>query len=414
MANNIIILGMQWGDEGKGKIVDFLTENAAGVVRFQGGNNAGHTVIIDGKKTVLRLIPSGILHPHVKCFIGNGLVFSPEAFIKELTELEQNGINTTNRLYISKSCSLLLPYHVALDKAREQAQGKNAIGTTNRGIGPAYEDKIARRGLRVSDLLLDPKELITKLDPISEYHNFILKNYYQVEPIDCKKVLAELLIHAKHIVPMLADVDELLADLHRHNKKLLFEGSQGTFLDIDHGTYPFVTSSNTTAGAASTGSGFGLLYFDYVLGIVKAYTTRVGAGPFPTELKDDIGKRIAERGKEFGSVTGRPRRCGWFDVIATKKAAQINSVSGLGIMKIDVLDGLKTVRLCVDYKHNKPVYEDLPGWQESTLGIRNFAQLPKNAQNYLRRIEKLVAVPIDIISTGPNRDETIMLKNIWL
>lgn len=410
MANNIIVLGMQWGDEGKGKIVDFLTENVAGVVRFQGGNNAGHTVIIDGKKTILRLIPSGILHPHVRCFIGNGLVLSPEAFIKELDELEQNGISVTNRLYISNACSLLLPYHVALDKAREQSQGKNAIGTTNRGIGPAYEDKIARRGLRAHDLL-DPEKLSFKLKALHEYHNFILQNYYRAEPLSFNQILDDLLIHAKRIIPMLAEVDELLADLHHKNKKLLFEGSQGTFLDIDHGTYPFVTSSNTTAGAASTGSGFGPLYFDYVLGVVKAYTTRVGAGPFPTELTDDIGRYLAERGKEFGSVTGRPRRCGWFDVVATKKAMQINSVSGLCMMKIDVLDGLETVRLCVGYKNNEPIYEDLPGWKESTLGVKNFVQLPKNAQNYLLRIEKLVEAPIDIISTGPNRNETIILKN---
>lgn len=410
MARNIIILGMQWGDEGKGKIVDFLTENAAGVVRFQGGNNAGHTVIVDGKKTILRLIPSGILHPNVDCFIGNGLVLSPEAFVKELEELERNGIKVTNRLHISKACSLLLPYHVALDRARERAQGKNAIGTTNRGIGPAYEDKVARRGLRTCDLL-DPEQLGVKLEALHKYHNFLLLNYYQAEPLAFKKVLNNLLIHAKRISPMLANVDELLFDFRRRNKKLLFEGSQGTFLDIDHGTYPFVTSSNTTAGAAATGSGFGPLYFDYVLGVTKVYTTRVGAGPFPTELKNNIGKYIAEHGNEFGSVTGRERRCGWFDAFMAKKAIRINSISGLCVMKIDVLDNLPVVRICVDYQNNEPVYEDFPGWKESTLGIKKYSELPKNAQNYLRRIEQLLEVPIDIISTGPNRDETIILRN---
>ena len=410
MANNIIVIGMQWGDEGKGKIIDLLTESAAGVVRFQGGNNAGHTVFIQGKKTVLRLIPSGILHPTVDCFIGNGLVLSPEALVKELMELEQNGINATNRLHISNNCSILLPYHVALDQAREQAQGKKAIGTTGRGIGPAYEDKIARRGIRASDLK-DADNLSLKLEELHNYHNFILQSYYGVSPLQFKQVLDDLLMYGQKIIPMLADIDELLADFRRNNKKLLFEGSQGTFLDIDHGTYPFVTSSNTTAGAAATGSGFGPLYFDYILGITKAYTTRVGAGPFPTELKDDIGSRIAERGKEFGSVTGRPRRCGWFDVVAARKAIQLNSISGVGLMKMDVLDGLDKVRVCVDYKNNEPVYEDFPGWNETTFGIKDFAQLPKNAQNYLRSIEQMIGVPIVIISTGADRNETIVLNN---
>ena len=410
MANNIIVLGMQWGDEGKGKIVDFLTESASGVVRFQGGHNAGHTVIIEGKKTVLRLIPSGILHSHVDCFIGNGLVLSPEAFVKELMELEQNGVNVTNRLHVSNSCSILLPYHIALDQAREQAQGKNAIGTTGRGIGPAYEDKVARRGLRAVDLK-NPEQLAIKLEVLHEYHNFILQNYYGAAPLEFRKVLDDLLTYGEKIVPMLANVDELLANFRRQNKKLLFEGSQGTFLDIDHGTYPFVTSSNTTAGAAASGSGLGPLYFDYILGITKAYTTRVGAGPFPTELHDDIGRRIAERGKEFGSVTGRPRRCGWFDAVLARKAIQINSISGIGLMKIDVLDGLEKVRVCVKYENNMPVYEDFPGWHETTWGIKDFAKLPQNAQNYLRAIEKMLEVPIDIISTGAGRDETIVLRN---
>lgn len=413
MAKNIIVLGMQWGDEGKGKIVDLLTEKVSGVVRFQGGHNAGHTIVVNGKKTVLHLIPSGILRPEVQCFIGNGVVLSPLAFMKEITELENRGIVVNNRLFISKACTLLLPYHEALDKAREQFLGKSAIGTTGRGIGPAYEDKVARRGLRAEDLLY-PQQLAAKIHEICTYHNFILSHYYQAEKVDENKILNELMSCSKRITPMLADVSEILTQYRKQEKNLLFEGAQGAFLDIDMGTYPFVTSSNTTAGAAATGSGFGPLYFDEVLGILKAYTTRVGAGPFPTELHDGVGKLIAERGNEFGATTGRPRRCGWFDAVAMRRSLEINSISALGIMKLDVLDGLETVRICVDYKNSQPIYEDLPGWKESTFGVRNVDLLPLNAKKYLRRIEELLELPISIISTGPGREETIIVNDLWI
>ena len=412
MAKNIIVLGTQWGDEGKGKVVDLLAEHTDGVVRFQGGHNAGHTILINGEKTILHLIPSGIMHENVVCFIGNGVVLSPTTLVQEIDELEKKGISATQRLYISEACSLLLPYHIALDKAREQLRGKEAIGTTCRGIGPAYEDKVARRGLRAIDLL-NPEQLTDKLEKLAEYHNFILENYYATKAIPYEQVLAEVLTAAKRISPMVNDVTSLLADYRNQGKNLLFEGAQGTFLDIDLGTYPFVTSSNTTAGSAATGSGFGPLYFDYVLGVTKAYTTRVGGGPLPTELEDATGKSICERGQEFGATTGRPRRCGWFDAVAVRRSVQINSLSGLCITKLDVLDGLETVRICVDYKNNKPVYEDLPGWQKSTFGLKDFAELPKNAKNYLKHIENLLKTPIDIISTGPERSETILLKHFF-
>lgn len=412
MAKNIIVLGTQWGDEGKGKVVDLLAEHTDGVIRFQGGHNAGHTILIGGAKTILHLIPSGILHKNVVCFIGNGVVLSPSVLIQEINELEKKGVEVIRRLYISEACSLLLPYHVALDKAREELRGKGAIGTTGRGIGPAYEDKIARRGLRAIDLL-NPEQLADKLEKLAEYHNFILGNYYATEAISYEQVLAEVLTAAQRISPMISDVTSMLADYRCRGKNLLFEGAQGTFLDVDLGTYPFVTSSNTTAGGAATGSGFGPLYFDYVLGVTKAYTTRVGGGPFPTELKDEIGKSICERGVEFGATTGRPRRCGWFDAVAERRSVQINSLSGLCITKLDVLDKLKTIRICVDYKNDEPIYEDLPGWQESTFGLKDFAQLPKNAKNYLKFIEDLLETPIDIISTGPERTETIFLKHIF-
>jgi len=412
MSKNIVVLGSQWGDEGKGKIVDLLTENVAGVVRFQGGHNAGHTLVIKGKKTILHLIPSGIMHPKVQCFIGNGVVLSPSVLVQEIKELEKQGISVIERLHISKACSLVLPFHELLDKAREQNLGKTAIGTTGRGIGPAYEDKVARRGLRAHDLL-DPEQLAAKLETLAEYHNFILENYYGTEPLSAKQVLDELLAAAKRINPLLADVSDLLAEYHQHNKNLLFEGAQGTLLDIDLGTYPYVTSSNTTAGSAATGTGFGPLYFDYILGVAKAYTTRVGGGPFPTELTDATGRSICERGQEFGATTGRPRRCGWFDAVAMRRSVQINSITGLCITKLDVLDGLETVRICIDYKNDKPVYEDHPGWSESTFGLKDFAQLPTNAKNYLKRIEALLATPIAIISTGPERSETIFLQQIF-
>lgn len=427
MAKSIIILGSQWGDEGKGKVVDLLMDQASVVVRFQGGHNAGHTLVIDGKKTVLRLIPSGILHPHVQCLIGNGVVLSPTALLQEIGELEKNGVSVTDRLRISEACTLILPYHVALDQAREKAKGKAAIGTTGRGIGPAYEDKVARRALRFGDLF-DEKRFSEKLEEVLEYHNFILQNYHHHEPVDFHQLRDNILALVPQLKPMRANVAALLAEHRANQKNIIFEGAQGTLLDIDHGTYPYVTSSNTVAGAASIGTGIGPRYFDYILGIMKAYATRVGAGPFPTELHDDTGKRIAERGKEFGSITGRPRRCGWLDMVALHRSIQLNSISGLCVTKLDVMDGFDTIRVCTKYKlHGKeitemptdaaelaacePVYEDFPGWTESTLGIKTFDKLPKQAQDYLLRVEKLAGVPIDIISTGPDRNETIVLRH---
>lgn len=427
MGKCIVILGSQWGDEGKGKIVDLLMEHASVVVRFQGGHNAGHTLVINGEKTILRLIPSGILHAHVQCLIGNGVVLSPTALLQEIGELESRGIEVTQRLGISESCILILPYHVALDQARESAAGNAKIGTTGRGIGPAYEDKVARRALRFGDLF-DEKKFAAKLEETLDYHNFILQNYHQHEPLDFQQLLDNTLSLVPKLKSMRADVSALLADYRSKGKTILFEGAQGTLLDIDHGTYPFVTSSNTVAGAASVGTGFGPRYIDYILGITKAYTTRVGEGPFPTELQDEIGARLAERGNEFGSVTGRPRRCGWLDLVILRRSMQLNSFSGLCITKLDVLDGLETVRLCTGYTLNgreisqlptdtnvlaqcEPIYENLPGWQESTFGIKKFDLLPRNAKKYLLRIEELTGVPIDMISTGPDRNETIILRN---
>lgn len=429
MGKHIVILGSQWGDEGKGKIVDMLMAKASVVVRFHGGHNAGHTLVIDGQKTILRLIPSGILHPHVHCLIGNGVVVSPTALLQEMGELERRGINVTERLRISESATLILPYHVALDQAREKAKGKNAIGTTGRGIGPAYEDKVARRAVRFGDLF-DEKKFSAKLAEVLDYHNFILQNYHHHEPIDFNQLRDSMLELAPQLQPMQADIPGLLAEYRAQGKHIIFEGAQGTLLDIDHGTYPYVTSSNTVAGAASIGSGFGPLYLDYVLGVMKAYTTRVGSGPFPTELHDEVGKQLAERGREFGSVTGRPRRCGWLDMVILRRSIQLSSFSGLGVMKMDVLDGMETLRICTAYRLDgrqisvpptdaaelarcEPIYENMPGWTESTAGIKTFADLPKNAKNYLLRIQELAGIPIDIISTGPDRNETIVLRDLF-
>jgi adenylosuccinate synthase len=427
MGKNVVILGSQWGDEGKGKIVDLLVERAAAVVRFQGGHNAGHTLVINGDKTVLRLIPSGILREQVQCFIGNGVVVSPQALLEEIVGLEQKGVSVRPRLHISEACPLVLPYHVALDAAREKARGKLAIGTTGRGIGPAYEDKVARRSLRFGDLFY-PERFATKLEAVLDFHNFVLVHYLKQSPVNYSQTLEETLALAPQLKPMLADVPHCLAEYRAAGKNIMFEGAQGSFLDVDHGTYPYVTSSNTTAGGAITGSGVGPLHLDYVLGISKAYTTRVGAGPFPTELFDEVGQAIAKRGNEFGSVTGRPRRCGWFDVVAMRRSVQINSFSGLCITKLDVLDELPTIKLCVayhrdgqslraapmsaeEYESCEPVYEEMPGWQTSTLGVRKFSDLPAKAQAYLRRIETLVGTPIDLISTGAERDDTIILRH---
>ena len=427
MAKSIVVLGSKWGDEGKGKIVDLLMQKASVTVRFQGGHNAGHTLMINGQKTILRLIPSGILHAHAQCYIGNGVVLSPTALLEEMDELTARGVHVKERLRISDACILLLPYHVALDKAREQAKGKNAIGTTGRGIGPAYEDKVARRALRFGDLFHE-KYLSEKLEEALNYHNFILQHYHQHEPIEYKQLLDHLLSLAPLLRPLCADVPALLSANREEGKNILFEGAQGTMLDVDHGTYPYVTSSNTTAGAVSCGSGYGPKYLHYILGITKAYTTRVGGGPFPTELQDDTGKQLSTRGHEFGAVTGRPRRCGWLDMAALRRSIQLNSFSGLCITKLDVLDGLETIKICIAYRLNgetislpptnsesfakcEPIYEEHPGWNTSTNGIRDFNALPKAAQNYLLHVEKLAGVPIDIISTGADRNETIILRH---
>jgi adenylosuccinate synthase len=427
MGKNVIVIGTQWGDEGKGKIVDLLTDKASAVVRFQGGHNAGHTVIIEGKKTVLHLIPSGALRDNVRCLIGNGVVLSPDALLEEIATLEENGINVREHLSISEACTLILPYHIQLDQAREKARGKSAIGTTGRGIGPAYEDKVARRALRAGDLL-HRERFAAKLGEVLDYHNFVLQNYYKTQPVDFQKTLDQAMEQAESIAPMITDVTQELYDLKDKGENILFEGAQGMLLDIDHGTYPFVTSSNTTAGGASTGTGMGLRQFDYVLGITKAYTTRVGSGPFPTELFDEMGKHLAKKGNEFGATTGRPRRCGWFDAVTLKRSAQINDISGLCITKLDVLDGLESIQICTGYNLDgnirptppidaegygacEPVYEELPGWQASTIGIKEYDELPENACAYLTRIAEITAIPIDIISTGPDRKETIVRRH---
>jgi len=427
MGKSVVIVGAQWGDEGKGKVVDLLTEQASVVARFQGGHNAGHTLVIEGRKTVLRLIPSGVLHKGVRCLIGNGVVLSPSAFLQEVNELDKAGIQVKDRLFVSEACALIMPYHIALDQAREQAKGKAAIGTTGRGIGPAYEDKVSRRGLRFGDLF-DEKYFCSRLEEVLDYHNFILKNYHQVEVLDFSLLCDEMLALEPLLRPFRADVAALLAQSRQKDQNILFEGAQGTFLDIDHGTYPFVTSSNTVAGNACAGTGTGPCHLDYVLGITKAYATRVGAGPFPTELQDEIGKHLAKQGNEFGSVTGRPRRCGWLDLVMLRRALWLNSFSGFCVTKLDVLDGLETIKICTQYRlHGKtldfppleskdlalcePVYEEMPGWHESTVGKTKFADLPLNAQKYLLRIEELGGVPIDMISTGPDRKDAIILRN---
>ena len=427
MGKNIVVIGTQWGDEGKGKIVDLLTDQAAAVVRFQGGHNAGHTLVIEGEKTVLHLIPSGILRKEVRCLIGNGVVLSPEALLEELEMLERRGVPARERLRISPACPLILPCHVALDMARERARGSAAIGTTGRGIGPAYEDKVARRGLRLGDLF-HRKRFAAKLGELLDYHNFVLRHYFQADTVDFQQILEESLERAEVLRPLVADIPELLDRLHKQGESVLFEGAQGTLLDIDHGTYPFVTSSTTTASGAGSGSGVGPCSLDYVLGITKAYTTRVGSGPFPTELFDEMGEHLARRGHEFGSTTGRARRTGWFDAVALRRARQLNSLSGLCITKLDVLDGLDVIRLCTgyrldgqlyttppagaeEYQQCEPVYEEMPGWKESTVGLKEYSELPVNARAYLDRIQELVEVPIDIVSTGPDRSETIVLRN---
>ena len=427
MAKSVVVLGTQWGDEGKGKIVDLLTDQATVVVRFQGGHNAGHTLVIDGDKTVLHLLPSGILRNGVRCVIGNGVVLSLEALMHEISELEARSIPVRNRLSISGACQLILPSHIALDQARESQKGRNKLGTTGRGIGPAYEDKVARRGIRLVETL-NELQFAEKLGGLLEYHNFWLQKYFHAAPIHFQQMFDDLLRLAEEVKPMITDTIDILHGHRKAGDNILFEGAQGSLLDIDHGTYPFVTSSNTTAGGTATGSGYGPLYLDYVLGITKAYTTRVGSGPFPTELFDDVGKHLASVGGEKGATTGRDRRCGWFDAAMVKLAMQINSVSGICLTKLDVLDGLNTVKICTGYqgmggniapnlmdietfKRLEPIYEEFPGWEESTLGARSMNDLPKNARSYIRYIEELIEVSVDIISTGPDRQETIVLRH---
>ena len=435
MSKNVVIIGTQWGDEGKGKVVDLITDKVSSVVRFQGGHNAGHTLVIDGQKTVLHLIPSGILRDNVECLIGHGVVLSMSAMIKELGELDAAGVDAKSRLKISPGCPLIMPYHVALDNAREVKRGKAAIGTTGNGIGPAYEDKVARRGLRVGDLM-DEVAFAEKLKDVMEYHNFALTNYYGVDAVDYEATLTEALEQAKTVRPMITDVTEQIHQHIKNNENVLFEGAQGALLDIDQGTYPFVTSSNTTSGGAVTGSGVGVTDIDYVVGIVKAYTTRVGGGPFPTELiydvstdeGDEIGKTLGTVGCEFGATTGRQRRCGWLDMVTLNRSFNLNAVTGICLTKLDVLDSLDSIKICIAYELNgvevttppydaqgyadaKPVYIEMPGWNTSTIGTSSFDSLPIEAQNYIRKVEELSGLPIDILSTGPDRDETLILKH---
>ncbi|BBU94252.1 MULTISPECIES: adenylosuccinate synthase [Providencia] len=428
MGKNVVVLGTQWGDEGKGKIVDLLTERAKYVVRYQGGHNAGHTLVVNGEKTVLHLIPSGILRENVISIIANGVVLAPDALMKEMKELEDRGVPVRERLRLSEACPLILPYHIALDNAREKARGSKAIGTTGRGIGPAYEDKVARRGLRVGDLF-DKATFAEKLKEIVEYHNFQLVHYYKEPAVDYQKTLDDIMAVADILTGMVIDVSDLLYKANQKNELVMFEGAQGTLLDIDHGTYPYVTSSNTTAGGVATGSGLGPRYVNYVLGIIKAYSTRVGAGPFPTELFDEVGEFLREKGQEFGATTGRKRRTGWLDIVAINRAVQINSLSGFCMTKLDVLDGLEEVKICVGYRRPdgkvlettplaadewdglEPVYESMPGWKETTFGVKQRELLPQAALNYIERVEELTGIPVDIISTGPDRSETMILRD---
>ncbi|HSY05910.1 MAG TPA: adenylosuccinate synthase [Steroidobacteraceae bacterium] len=427
MGKFVVIIGTQWGDEGKGKVVDLLTERAAAVARFQGGHNAGHTLVIGGRKTILSLIPAGILHAQVRCLIGNGVVLSLAALLAESRMLIEQGVPVFERLGISPLCPLILPSHILLDQARERARGPNAIGTTGRGIGPAYEDKVARRAVRVADLYQRDR-FAAQLGEMLDFHNFVLQHYYRLPTVDFQKTLDEQLAMGARIAPLVTDVTQVLQQLRKSSANVLFEGAQGAMLDVDLGTYPYVTSSNTTAGFAATGTGIGPRAFDAVLGIVKAYTTRVGAGPFPTELFDENGEYLSRVGHEFGSVTGRRRRCGWFDAVALRRAIVHSSVSGLCITKLDVLDGLETIRICVDYRINgtvsaepplslegyagvEPVYEELPGWRESTVGVTRYEELPANARRYLERLQALVEVPVDMISTGSDREQTIVLRH---
>lgn len=428
MAKSIAIVGTQWGDEGKGKVVDWLTENAKVVVRFQGGHNAGHTLYINGEKTVLRLIPSGMMHEDSMCYIGNGVVISPDALFQEIDELRSRNVTVLERLRISPACPVILPSHIAIDQAREKAMGKKAIGTTGRGIGPAYEDKVARRALKIHDLI-NPEGLQEKLENILEYHNFLLTQRFQQEPVSLEETLAKAKQWGERLKPLITDVTTRLSEHKKSGENILFEGAQGSFLDVDHGTYPYVTSSNVCVGSVSTGAGFGPCYLDYVLGITKAYTTRVGGGPFPTELHDETGMTLAKNGNEFGAVTGRPRRCGWFDAVLLRRAIQINSITGICLTKMDVMDSLDSIKICTAYQtpdgtqteyppmdaehfaQMSPVYEEMPGWQASSENVQCYDDLPENAKAYIKRLEEILEVPIHLISTGPERDSLIVVEN---
>ena len=427
MHQNLVILGSQWGDEGKGKIVDLLTEKVDYVVRYQGGHNAGHTLVVDGQKTALHLIPSGILRPHVSCVIGNGVVLSPEALVKEIKMLEERGHSVVDRLHVSSNCPLIMQVHVELDRAREAARGDAKIGTTGRGIGPAYEDKVSRRGLRVADAM-DPLRFAAKARELMDYHNFILSNFYHAEPVDVEAMIEETLDAVNYFGGAVCDTVDLVHRSRRDGKVMLFEGAQGSLLDIDHGTYPFVTSSNTTAGGVATGSGLGPRYIDAILGITKAYATRVGSGPMPTELFDSVGEHLALKGQEVGTTTGRGRRCGWFDAVAVRHAIEVNSISGICLTKLDVLDGLDEVSICVayelpngevidylptgdDFSEAKPIYETMCGWNETTFGMTSLDEMPRAAKEYIRRLNELVGAPVDIVSTGPDREQTIVISS---
>ncbi|NKB64684.1 MAG: adenylosuccinate synthase [Gammaproteobacteria bacterium] len=430
MANNVVLLGAQWGDEGKGKIVDLLTERADAVARFQGGHNAGHTLVIGGQKTVLHLIPSGAMRPGVDCLIGNGVVVNIEQLLKEIDNLKSMDIEIENRLMLSMACPIILPHHIALDLAREKAKGKKAIGTTGRGIGPCYEDKVARRGLRLGDLF-NAKLFAEKLREVMDYHNHALVQYFKQQAVDYQQTLDSIMPLVERLRPMIGDVSERIYNLRQNNKSVMFEGAQGMLLDVDHGTYPYVTSSNTVAAAAAIGTGIGPLELDHVLGVVKAYTTRVGSGPFPTELFDEVGQWLGEKGHEFGATTGRPRRCGWLDAVALKRTRQVSGLNALCVTKLDVMDGLEVVKICTSYQYKgesitlppygadalgecTPVYETMPGWKEVTAGVRDYESLPTNAKKYLGRISELIGLPIDIVSTGAERDDTMVLKHPFI